>query len=780
MKKLLLTALLAVLATTLSAAPKSLSGRTVDSEQKPIAFATVVLLNEGQQVCGTTTDEEGLFTLSCEAGKYTLTVQHISYNEYSKEIEVNDSNDLGVIVLNASDNTIDEVVVSAQLIRREADRFVVDVANSKSSVGKDGVELLERAPGVWVDDDNFSIFGRSGAKIYVDDRELKLSGEQLVNYIRTLRAEEILKIEVIPTTGADYDADSASGIIKITLRHRRENGLQGSARMAYMTNKYGTNYNPSANIALHSGGFDMNGALWYNHRDAETIAHEQTLFHTSQSELTSHSTIDNCYTNYGGRLDAVVTLHKNHSIGFGSRYNFNKEGDDTHSESLLRNNDHSELTTSKYINRDKQYDGSATFNYIWKIDTLGSTFKALADYQRRTSYGHNDNKSITNGVDSIYRDRTDANYDIGSVSLALEKNFSPRWSLKAGAKYTYYRMRSDALYEYAKANQWLVNDRESYTIDYTEQIAAAYGIVSARLGKWSLVAGLRGEYTHTQSDGTKLGKDYLSLFPNANLSWAFNREKGHSLVAQYSRKITRPSFWQLNPQRQQISDYSYQTGNPYLDPSFAHDLNVTLVLRYKYTLTGGFKLQTDEIQQNINTDPADPNILYISHINYKDTKQFYLNANIPVQLTKWWEATANLSYVAWEQRTMADAPARLSHLVMGYANTNFTLPAKFQIELSWNYHNRIQMGNVQISSGHGLNATLKKQFGKWLTANLWVKNILNQQEKIYANGEGFMRNYVLEQMWDTRSYGFSLTWNFQSGKAFRQRTLEKADDGSRL
>ena len=165
--------------------------------------------------------------------------------------------------------------------------------------------------------------------------------------------------------------------------------------------------------------------------------------------------------------------------------------------------------------------------------------------------------------DSTYRDNTESVYNIATATLALEKRFSPRWTLKAGAKYTYNDMHNDALYEYLKGDAWTRNDNQSFTIDYTENIAAAYAVASAQLGRWGLVAGLRGEYTHTTRKS--VGQDYFSLFPNANVSFALSKEKGWSLIAQYARTIERPRFWCLNPQRMQISDYTYQTGNPWLD-----------------------------------------------------------------------------------------------------------------------------------------------------------------------------------------------------------------------
>ena len=778
MKNFLLSTLLLLATLSAEAArQQSYTGRVVDSENHPVELATVVLLADNTQVSGTTTDETGTFSLSASAGTYTLTIQHLSFETYSKEVELGANNDLGTIVLNSSATKIDEVVVKGQLVRREADRFVVDVANSVAAIGKDGVELLERAPGVWITDEKISVNGKSGSKVYINDRELKMSGDQLITYIKTLRAEEIQKIEVIPTSGADYDADSAGGVIKITLRRQRENGTQGSVQLWSTANRYGFNLNPSANIALHSGKLDLNAAAWYSNQEAEAHANEQTIYHTNASELSSKSDAEEESENYGGRLDAVYELTKNHSIGLGGRFTDNSNEQTNNSHSLLRGEGLERTTRSLFLNGGGQQDVKGTFNYVWKTDTLGSTLKFLADYQVRKNNSRNDNHSVVNSLDSLYRDNTDSKYRMATASIGWEKHLSSKITLQAGGKYTYYRMQSDALFEYKKEDAWLRNDQQSFQIDYNEQIAAAYGIVRANFDRWGVVAGLRGEYTRTESDGTKLGKDYFSLFPNLNVSYKLNPEGKHMIIGQYARKISRPSFWQLNPQRSQISDYTYQTGNPLLDPSFSHSIDLTYVAWYKYTLSVGMTLQTDEIQQNFMSDPNNPNIIYINHINYKDTKQYYVNLNAPLQLTKWWEANANLTYVAWEQRVTIDAPVRLSHMLMTYASTTFTLPAKFYLDLSWNYHNRIRMGNAEIGAAHMVNAQLKKRFGDRFTLVFGVRNLFNEKQDLNARNEQFDRSYRLDQFWADRQFSFGLTWNFKSGKAFRQRTLEKAEDG---
>lgn len=203
----------------------------VDEQGQAVEYATVVLLKGSDQVAGMATDDTGRFVLKVPSGEYTLSVQYLGFDPVVRQVRVEENNDLGEIVMKSSTTRIEGVVVKAQLIRREADRFVVDVANAPAAIGKDGIELLERAPGVWIDDEKISINGKSGSKVYVNDRELRMEPELLLTYLRSLRAEEIQKIEVVPTTGADYDADSSGGIIRITLRKRRENGLDGSLSM---------------------------------------------------------------------------------------------------------------------------------------------------------------------------------------------------------------------------------------------------------------------------------------------------------------------------------------------------------------------------------------------------------------------------------------------------------------------------------------------------------------------------------------------------------------------
>lgn len=788
MKKLILLILLLAMAAANATAARMYpaGGRVVDEQGQAVEYATVVLLRGGEQVAGMATDDAGRFELKVPTGEYTLSIQYLGFAPVLRQVRVEADNDLGDIVLKSSSTQIEGVVVKAQLIRREADRFVVDVANAPAAIGKDGIELLERAPGVWVDDEKISINGKSGSKVYVNDRELRMEPAQLLTYLRSLRADDIQKIEVVPTTGADYDADSSGGIIRITLRKRRENGMEGSLSVDSRLGRWVRSVNPRARVNYHSGRLDLYGLAWFNLETDEFESDENTRYTSGSNSLEAHSEKFERDRNFGASFGSVYEINSRQSVGAEFEYWRNREKGPNDSYTDFTAEEGVTRTDSRYDNFTARNNYSLTFNYIWKIDSLGSTLKVLADYNRRTTDAENDNFSRiaapapAPAADSAYRDNSVSVYNVTTATLAFDKKFSPRWSLRAGAKYTYNDMHNDALYEYLKGDAWTRNDNQSFTIDYTENIAAAYAVASAQLGRWGLVAGLRGEYTHTT--GKSVGQDYFSLFPNANVSFALSKEKGWSLIAQYARTIERPRFWCLNPQRMQISDYTYQTGNPSLDPAFKQDVNLTLVAAHKYTLTAGVQLVSGEIQQTIQADPENPDLLQLAWVNYDRTKNYYVSVNLPFQPAKWWQLNANFTYMRHGERVEQHGAETFYNWAFGSISTTFTLPAKFYIDLSYNYQSRIDLGNCWVEPDHRLQAGVKKRFGDRFTASFSVQNLLDQGQVIGAHGDGFVRTMNARQTWSNRSFRIGLTYNFKSGKAFKRKAVEagSADEKSRL
>lgn len=785
-----LALLIMVTATTAAQAQRhTLSGRVVTTENEPIAYATVVLTAENSQVAGSATDTNGEFALQAPEGDYTFHVSFIGYTPYSSEISICESQRLEDIHLEVDAEQIDEVVVTAQLIRREADRFVVDVANSPIALGKDGEELLKSAPGVWIQDDKVSINGASGSKIYLNDREVKLDDAQLLAYIRSLRAEDIQRIEVIPQSGADYDAASAGGIIKITTKRNLNSGLMGSASIVGNVSKNLYNVMPSLSLNYNSGGLNLYGRTWAGTNGYEYTTEEHTDY-DSGTVIDAATTMDERSNWAGINLGFVYDINTRHSIGAELQHNYWGGSDitDTWTEHRLLSCRRSEGDYSSKMNSNMT---TATLNYIIKLDEIGSNIKFIGDYTNSmTPHNYNyfdtsyDKLTQMNKIDSTYRNAAGGRYQLATARVDYTKIFSDKLSLKAGVKYTFNKNGNTSKYEWLTNDNWIVNEDQSYDIGYTENIAAAYVTASARVGRWSLVGGLRGEYTHFHERGTEEPlSSYFKLFPNANISYSITPKGDYSLVMQYSRNITRPSFWALSPNETKISEYMIQRGNPKLKPSLSNNLSLTAVFKYKYTLTVGMTIMKNGIQQATIVDANNPELLILQTINYPTLNNYFAQASLPFQIKKWWSININLNAMYLGQRIYPNEPVRRNFMTYANAQMSFTLPKDFFIEVDGHFMHGAVAGNTRVADSGNMNITLKKRMlDNKLTIALGATNIINTAQRITINEPTFTRTMVARQPWGTFAAKLSISYNFNAGKQFRAKAVESgsAEDRGRI
>ncbi len=774
-----------MLASVALAAAFGVSGRVIDENGEPVGYATVLAMQGEDVVVGCTTDDDGRFSLSLPQGDYTLLVEFVGYESVEQTISVQGETSLGDVTLRVSATAIGEVVVETTKIRREADRFVVDVNNSAAAIGKDGTELLKQSPGVRVEDDEISINGASGTKIYINDREIKLSGEELVKYVAQLRAEDISKIEIVPQTGADYDASSSGGMIMITTRRRLDNGVMGSVRMYTSQSKYYKGYNPSASINARVGKFDLSASAWYNNQTADWHARENTTYNTTSAAMNASSLQESKYDSYGTSLSAVAELNPRHTLGLSFDYWANDSDENNNSSTMYRNDASARESKSLFDTFDGLDEYTATFNYIIKTDTLGSKLKFIADYTQRDSHNGSDNRTTIDEsplpqCDSLYKNDNTGLFRVATATAARERIFSQHWTLKYGAKYTYNEINSAATYRYLNAGVWSPSVVDDYDISYTENIAATYATASMRYGRWSAVVGLRGEYTHTDGKGSDISQNYFSLFPNANLSFALDEQGKHSLVAQYSRTISRPGFWALTPQRMQVSDYTYQTGNPLLDPSYTNTFSLTGVVAYKYSISLMAMVTKDRISQMVVADANDPRMLNLTYANLPVQRAYVLSVSVPLTLTKWWDWTTNLFGQIQEQQLTANDPITTHTMASWYTSMTFKLPRKFFIDTSFSGFTNMEDSNAHIKGQNYLSVSVKKQIKDNWTLICSVNNILNQGQIITFRQDEFTRQIKTWGGGNNINVRFGVSWSFKSGKAFNSKSIEKGDSNSRM
>ena len=764
--------------------PQMISGSVVDQTGNYISYVTVVAMQDGRQVTGASSNTQGVFSFSLADGTYTILIECVGYESYEREITMPEDADMGVITLKESSTEIEDVIVQAQMIRREADRFVVDVANAETAVGRNGLELLRQSPGVWVQEDNIAINGSSGTKLFVNNREIKLSGEALVNYVKNLRAEDISKIEVVPQTGADQDADATGGALFITLRRRLDNGVMGSVSMQTNQGKYMEEYGPSASINAHVGKFDISASGWLSKDNVDVITREKSAYHATNALMEAASEMELAVLSGMANLSAVAEINPRHSIGLALEYQSSEQDNPTDSRTSYMMGDFERLSTSRYETFDKSNRYAAALNYIIKTDTLGSTLKFIADYNQSDPTSGNDSRtSIMQGgqtVDSLYNYRSNSKFRIATAQVARERRLSANWMLKYGAKYTYNEINSATTYRYLLGGDWVPSIVDDYDISYTENIGAAYAVATMNYGRWSAVVGLRGEYTYANGRESDVEQNYFSLFPNANFSYALDKTGKHSIVAQYSRSISRPSFWNLTPRRLQISDYTYQTGNPALKPQFVNQYSLTAVLGYKYSLTMVVSSMKDAIQQKIVGDPLNPNMMNLTVENLPTLNQYAVIASLPFTLTKWWDWNTNLTGGIIEQRLDASAPKTNKPFAQWYSAMTFKLPKKFFVDANYSGQTGVEVSNLKTSASHSLDVNFKKLIKDSWILQIGLQKLVRQRNNFISSNEDFTREVDVFGQGQDFNVRFSVTWNFKSGKQFRSKSVERGADTSRM
>lgn len=766
----------------IAAQEQPVRGRVVSGRQ-PVAYANVTVhTTDSAFVVGCVSAPDGTFLFRhLPAGDYLLRIACMSYHTvYRLFSHRTASSSLGDIDVKPAVFALNEVVVKAPLIRREADRFVMDVANSPSAVGKDGEELLQQAPGVWITDDQLSLNGMSGTKVFVNERELRLSKEQLVNYLRELKAEDIQQIDIVPQTGADYDANTSSGVIRIRLKRQRQDGMSGNASFRTRTNAWTDRYDASGEIRYHIGRLTTDVGFSGNYcPKARNTIDEANL--ASNTRYVAASRLDEASQSWKERLGVMYEFDPKRSVGIEAEYIHGKENCTGTSSSQLATGNAERRTVGVRCPDNRKRQLAVVFNYIRLLDEQGSVFKMLGDYSRNRENnrmaGHTSISSGTAENDSLYREHTETDYRTAALTLAWEKRFFSGFTLKVGGKYTFNRMQNRALYEHEETSVWLPTGKYSFDLCYKERIGALYAVAAVKTGRFGMTGGLRAEHTRTDGGGEYVGQNYLSWFPNLNVSYSFDRDGANMAVLQCSRFIARPGFWELNPTRIQVSEYTYQSGNPALRPAYKTQWSVTFIAARKYTLTLMAGNTKDFINQYVSVQPDNPDVSYITQKNFRNVRQYIAVLQLPFKWGDWWSGQNEVTFVRNGERLHDDDPQVFRNIFFYKASSAFRLPGKFYLDVSYRYNGKTVMSNFRAAPFHRVDIRLKKKlFQERLTVAIGMKNLLARTNDLCVTTGSYERSYRMKGPFHSALFECRLNYSFQSGKTFKSRKIESGSE----
>ncbi len=624
-------------------AQNTIVGTIVSMDKTPIEYANVTVTDTltHELKVGAVSDQNGAFEIIFEpAENLQLSIQFIGYKNWLQPIANSKLINLGEIVLVENVNNLGEVVVTADKARieRKEDKLIFNIGNSPLNTGYDGIEILKRSPYIWVDGEDNILMRNQSAQIMINGRPLNLRGADLANYLRNINAENIKSVEIETTSSANSDASNLGGVVNIVL-HKKPIGFNTTLRSYYQFNGDGF-YQRSAGLNLNYGAkiWNVYGRYNFMQRFNSATVNSDIFYFESENYLETKRLHESDRKRHNYQTGFVVAPWAQHEFGaefFGNTRNWDVAND---SDLALTNfQDTLDFGITNTTNDGFTNVNALILNYTWQFDTLNSSLKFIVDRTEQKNKDLNKAYSIYNvGKFDDIEERNDFDNEtkIFSTQVDLIKKFNNGFKTEIGAKYTNTDRKNNLLAEYFIDNVWNENDRTT-SLTYQEKITAFYFNTSKKiLENHFLKIGLRAENTDLSRidllDPDEISKNYTDWFPS--VFYAYDLPKGGSISANYSRRLSRPAFYELNNNIRKTNDFRYAIGNPDLRPEYINLYEIKW--QKKKHLASVYLHQANDAINGIYF--LVDSIAYYQRQNNGSQTQIGLEYSLSGDLTKWW------------------------------------------------------------------------------------------------------------------------------------------------
>ena len=578
-----------------------LAGRILDvTDDAPVGFVSVVIENveSGEQVAGTLSGEDGRFLVQgLPPGQYTVGTSFPGFYPVAIEVfvgELNQSFDLGDLLLERLDTFEEEVTVTAEVIRTAGlDTQVYRLDDGAALSTGSLLDAMRNLPGVTVDQEGMvSLRGSDRVAILIDGRQSSLTGFGSQRGLDSVSAANIEAIEIINNPSARFDAAGMAGIINVIYRQEQALGFSGDVGLSTGIGQFSRQ---RADLPTDLGSFANNPkvipSLSLNH-NTETVRSffQGELLH--QDDLPNNEFTTRFYDD-GRVIESQVPENReqhHYIVRLGSDWNV--AGADTLSVSGIYDFEtHTDRAQVPFILsstgqrerfwfwREKEDTGFANVSADWKrrFETPGHELGVNLQYTR----GWEDEAYFLNEVSPI-REGTDMTH------LKAEENTLPLSldyvrPLRAGRLELGGRLQWRWLpisYTVDCGEQSVIYNGLGDVSDWSESIVALYANLVREQSSYSLEAGVRVEQTNVSyiipseniyySDSDRY--DYLEVFPNARVTYRLNNR--NRLVAAYNRRIDRPGEPELRIFPKYDDPELLKVGNPFLRPQLTNAMEI--------------------------------------------------------------------------------------------------------------------------------------------------------------------------------------------------------------
>lgn len=725
---------------------------------------------------------------------------------------------------------IQEVLMTKKVFKKESDRFVYDISNAPVAKGSTTFDILKQTPLIsTTDESTLKIAGKNNAVIYIDGRKSNMDAQSLAQFLKNTPAENIQKIEVITMPGSEFQVEASDGIINIVMKKKMTNGLNGNMRMASSANIYSSNSSSfSANYRKDKLGISANVT------GSENIQPQSYVLRNGNSKATNESVGDivDPNKNLGGYLniDYQLTEKSNMALSWNTWANksYNSTVDLFNTIRTLNEDNVWETKYSRSKNKEdaRSYNNNLNLNYELKTDSLGSKLNlnaAYLNFKRFQSTDNNTYKSTADGTD-LYRSRYVSQNlpqiinNFSGMADYIQK-FKNDLTISVGGNYNKTKTDNDtqsvtSIYN-ADGSFAEVYNGEGVRIDnplstpnhflYDENIYGLYLTVEKKFSdKFSGKAGTR--YEMTKSTGTsdnaqdislrKIERNYSNVLPYISLNYAINDKNNISYA--FSSRMRRPSFWEINPVKNILTENNYVQNNPFVKASSSYNQELTYMFKNSYFLILNHSLEKDIITQvplqgvpvHADGTVGTQNQLRYIRTNFGDKQEMSAMFGIQKSFFKQaWTTNFNIGVQHNRNNGSLSVDPTTGDIFPMYTNntssTSFVIQTNNNIRLdkkktwfagvNFFYVDKQQIELGMLKNLSSLDLSLKKIWNDWtftVNVNDILKTNVVEIEDYQANGN---YNYVQNNMY-RQSVGASIVYNFGNQKVKKVRNIENASD----
>jgi outer membrane receptor protein involved in Fe transport len=598
----------------------TISGTIVDAaDRRGLSSATASLWSarDSSLVTGAIASRDGAFSLrGIRPGRYYLRISYIGYTtKLVDDIAVRGAApiDLGEIAIAVDARQLGEVNVSGrrEFMTVEIDRNVYRTDDMPVAAGGNATDVLRNIPSVEVDvDGNVSLRGNQNVAVQINGRPVMMSGEALANYLRTLSAEAIERVEIIANPSAKYDPEGLGGILNLELKKGEERGLSGGVNAGVGTNDA---YSLGGSLNYGSGPWNVSGNYGFTMRSRDMLGYrlQESRGAEPATRLVAGDTGTSSSVGHSFNASIDYALSPQHTLTLSGRAGMRSGEGDRATTTVTESAAPVSTTIRATGDDDDGTNADVRLGYRWTIERRKHELSAELRYGLDDDTEHSlATLTIPEAHDVVpSRQQVDLNERNSDIDAMIDY-VRPLWSdakLEAGYAGSIRRIENDYTSMASDSSGALVPDGQSNAFDFTERINGLYATLGQSIGSLDVQLGLRAEAADTKFDLVggehAYDNDYFSLFPSALVGYRPGDET--QLRLSYSKRITRPRTRLLNPFSTSTDPQFRRIGNPYLRPEYTHAIELSVNQFFPWgtlQLTPYVRRTTDAIERYERVD----------------------------------------------------------------------------------------------------------------------------------------------------------------------------------